>query len=104
MATTTTTARTNYGSLRGVAEDEVVIFRGIPYARPPVGHLRFAPPQPPDDWTGTRDATVFGPRAARQDKTRSYRRESFCQSQCGFASRPNAHAGNEMYLLTSTRE
>jgi para-nitrobenzyl esterase len=63
MATITTTARTSYGSLRGVAEDDIVIFRGIPYARPPVGHLRFAPPQPPDSWTGTREATIFGPRA-----------------------------------------
>jgi para-nitrobenzyl esterase len=63
MATTTTTARTSYGSLRGVAEDDVVNFRGIPYARPPVGLLRFAPPQPPVSWTNTRDATSFGPRA-----------------------------------------
>ncbi len=63
MAITTTTARTSYGNLRGVAEDDLVIFRGIPYAQPPVGHRRFAPPQPPDSWTGTRDATIFGPRA-----------------------------------------
>ena len=62
MATTTTTPRTSYGSLRGVAEDGLVIVRGIPYARPAVGHLRFAPPQLPDSWTGTRDATIFGPR------------------------------------------
>jgi para-nitrobenzyl esterase len=63
MATTTTTARTNYGNLRGVAENGVAIFRGIPYARPPVEQFRFAPPQPADGWTGTRDATIFGPRA-----------------------------------------
>jgi para-nitrobenzyl esterase len=63
MATTTTTAHTSYGSLRGVAENGVVIFRGIPYARPPVGDRRFGPPLPPGGWTGTRDATTFGPRA-----------------------------------------
>jgi para-nitrobenzyl esterase len=62
MATTTST-RTSYGSLRGVAEDGLVIFRGIPYARPPVGDLRFAAPQTPDAWTGVRDATAFGPPA-----------------------------------------
>ena len=62
MATSTST-RTNYGSLRGVTEDGLVIFRGIPYARPPVGDLRFAAPQPPDAWTGVRDATAFGPPA-----------------------------------------
>jgi para-nitrobenzyl esterase len=63
MATTTTTAHTSYGSLRGVAENGVVMFRGIPYARPPVGDRRFGPPLPPDGWTGTRDATSFGPQA-----------------------------------------
>ena len=62
MATTTST-RTSYGSLRGVTEDGLVIFRGIPYARPPVGDRRFAAPQPPDAWTGVRDATAFGPPA-----------------------------------------
>jgi para-nitrobenzyl esterase len=65
MGSSTTTARTSYGSLRGVTEDDVVVFRGIPYAWPPVGHLRFAPPQPPDGWTGTHDATIFGPRAVQ---------------------------------------
>lgn len=60
MATTTST-RTSYGSLRGVTEDGLVVFRGVPYARPPLGDLRFAPPQPPEAWTGVRDATVFGP-------------------------------------------
>jgi Carboxylesterase family len=43
MATTTTTARTSYGILRGVAEDDLVTFRGIPYASPPIGHRRFSP-------------------------------------------------------------
>ncbi|XP_047109112.1 esterase FE4-like [Schistocerca piceifrons] len=35
-------------------------FQGVPYARPPVGQLRFKPPQPPEPWTGTRDATKEG--------------------------------------------
>ena len=60
MPSTTLIAETTHGSLRGVAQDGLVIFRGIPYARPPVGPLRFAAPQPVDGWTGTRDATAFG--------------------------------------------
>jgi para-nitrobenzyl esterase len=36
-------------------------FLGVPYAKPPLGNLRFAPPQPPDPWTTTRDASAFGP-------------------------------------------
>jgi para-nitrobenzyl esterase len=60
MSTATTTARTGYGDLRGTIDRGVTVFRGVPYARPPVGPLRFVPPQPLDGWTGVRDATTFG--------------------------------------------
>eukprot|EP01012_Entosiphon_sulcatum_P012442 TRINITY_DN1779_c0_g1_i1.p1 TRINITY_DN1779_c0_g1~~TRINITY_DN1779_c0_g1_i1.p1 ORF type:complete len:532 (-),score=62.86 TRINITY_DN1779_c0_g1_i1:90-1685(-) len=49
------------GKLRGVARDESVYFRGIPYAAPPVGDLRWRPPQDPAPWSGTRDATDYSP-------------------------------------------
>ncbi|BEL09469.1 carboxylesterase family protein [Actinoplanes sichuanensis] len=39
------------------------MFRGIPYAEPPVGPLRFAAPRPVPGWTGVRDALTFGPAA-----------------------------------------
>lgn len=61
--TTTTTVTTAYGTLRGEAQGAVVAFRGIPYARPPLGPLRFAPPQRPDSWAGIREADTFGPTA-----------------------------------------
>ncbi|MBS5606769.1 MAG: carboxylesterase family protein, partial [Enterocloster asparagiformis] len=38
---------TKYGNLQGERRGGISTFRGIPYARPPVGELRFAPPQPP---------------------------------------------------------
>jgi para-nitrobenzyl esterase len=54
-------AATATGTVRGRWEDGVAIFRGIPFARPPVGGLRFAAPCPPEPWDGIRDAYAFGP-------------------------------------------
>lgn len=48
------------GQLQGVREDGVVRFLGIPYAAPPVGALRWRPPQPVTPWPGVRDATRVG--------------------------------------------
>jgi len=46
----------------GAKENEAVsVFRGLPYAAPPVGDLRWKPPQPPAPWPGVREATSFGP-------------------------------------------
>ncbi|WP_416972994.1 carboxylesterase/lipase family protein [Streptomyces sp. 4F14] len=55
--------RTTSGPVRGRTESGLAVFRGIPYARPPLGELRFQAPRPPLPWTGTRDAASFGPPA-----------------------------------------
>lgn len=55
------TAETELGCLHGVQHDGVVQFRGVPYARPPLGELRFRPPSPQEPWPGRLDATVHGP-------------------------------------------
>lgn len=56
------------GVLKGVvsADGEIRAFKGIPYAAPPVGDLRWQSPQPVMPWTGVRDATDFGPRAMQR--------------------------------------
>jgi len=48
------------GELQGAVADGVVSFKGIPFAAPPVGELRWRPPQPVAKWTDVRQATDFG--------------------------------------------
>ncbi|MXW52427.1 MAG: carboxylesterase family protein [Gammaproteobacteria bacterium] len=55
------TVETNAGKVRGQLEDESVrVFKGIPFAAPPVGDLRWSEPRPAESWNGVRDATEFG--------------------------------------------
>ena len=49
------------GLIRGISEDDVKQYHGIPYAAPPVGDLRWAPPAPVIPWEGVRDASEPGP-------------------------------------------
>lgn len=58
------TVRTASGVVAGKtsADSKVRIFEGIPYAAPPVGELRWKPAQPAAPWSGTLQATHFGPR------------------------------------------
>lgn len=65
-------AHTPSGRVLGVRQpagdgSEVAVFRGIPYAEPPVGPLRFAAPRPRAPWAGTLDGTTFGPTPLRGD-------------------------------------
>ena len=60
-ATTTTTA----GDVRGREMPGGILFAGIPFAQPPVGALRLRPPQPPEAWTGVREADTFPPAPAQ---------------------------------------
>ncbi|WP_328842764.1 carboxylesterase/lipase family protein [Streptomyces sp. NBC_00258] len=51
---------TTAGKVRGQAGEGVQAFKGIPYAAPPTGALRFGRPQAAQSWSGVRDATKFG--------------------------------------------
>ncbi len=54
---------TVYGTLRGVDDSAVTgtyAWKGVPFAKPPVGELRWQPPAAPAAWSGERDATRFG--------------------------------------------
>ncbi len=56
----TTQVLIHSGALTGSRHNEVVSFKGIPYAAPPVGALRWRPPQAVHSWSGVRSAIDFG--------------------------------------------
>lgn len=63
---TSAVVKTKSGAVAGKIENlpfgrSVFEYLGIPYAQPPVGELRFAPPKPAEPWSGIKDATEYGP-------------------------------------------
>jgi para-nitrobenzyl esterase len=75
------------GAVRGVAVTHGYEFLGLPYAAPPIGALRWQPPQLPDSWKGVRDATAYAP--------------SCPQPPSGFAG-PGPFSENCLYLNVFT--
>jgi para-nitrobenzyl esterase len=61
--------RIQSGLVRGASEDGLVVFRGIPFAAPPAGHLRWRAPRPPAAWSGVLDATAFKPACMQKGPT-----------------------------------
>ena len=63
-------ARIESGGLTGQwnREGDVCAFKGVPYARPPLGILRWCPPQPVQHWSGSRPALKFGPRCVQPNR------------------------------------
>jgi para-nitrobenzyl esterase len=86
MDMTEPVVRTAAGLVRGRVDQAgsgVASFLGIPFARPPVGDLRFLAPHPPVPWDGVRDAVAFGPPPP--------------QSALGFTEPPAAEPGRDPY-------
>ncbi|PTR30547.1 para-nitrobenzyl esterase [Rhodococcus sp. OK519] len=57
------------GTVRGRRLPDLLSWRGIPYAAPPIGRLRLRAPEPVTPWTGIRDAVEFGPPAPQQRRS-----------------------------------
>ncbi len=56
-----TLVETKAGKVEGSFENSVYVFKGVPYAAPPINELRWLPPQPIKPWQGVRAAKSFGP-------------------------------------------
>jgi len=68
MASTVVQVETRLGSVRGLVEDHgIIAFKGLRYAAPPTGHLRFRPPQPLQPWQTPVDAFAFADAAIQSD-------------------------------------
>ncbi len=57
------TVTTRYGKLAGEEQNGLCVFKGVPFAAPPIGPRRWLPPEQPAPWSGVRDARRFGPAA-----------------------------------------
>jgi para-nitrobenzyl esterase len=53
--------KTDAGLVQGISSDGLTVYRGVPFAAPPVGPLRWREPQPVAPWTGVRPTTAFAP-------------------------------------------
>lgn len=60
--------QTKYGKMEGVRMDDVIIYKGIPYAKAPTGDLRWKAPQEPEPWEGVFHADTFGNRALQRPR------------------------------------
>lgn len=59
---------TKYGLVEGVRQGEIVLYKGIPYAKPPVGDLRWKAPQPPEPWKGVFHADHYTGRSIQRPR------------------------------------
>ena len=65
VAQTPDPARVEGGLIQGTMEEGLTVYRGIPFAAPPVGDLRWRAPEPAAKWDGVRQAASFGPRCVQ---------------------------------------
>ena len=67
MASNSIVVEAPAGMLGGIEDGGLRVFKGVPYASPPVGDARWKPPAPMLAWKGVRQATAFGPPCTQPD-------------------------------------
>ena len=69
-------AQTDAGAVSGASDNGVNVFKGVPFAQPPVGSLRWRPAQAPKPWSGVLEATKFGPACLQKTKLTAAEKEA----------------------------
>lgn len=69
------------GMLAGTIDGGISVFKNIPFAAPPVGDLRWRAPQPAPNWSGTRDASKFGPICMQAPRPKGRAYEKLAESE-----------------------
>jgi para-nitrobenzyl esterase len=95
------TVITRAGKMRGRLVDGINEFKGIPYGAPTGAANRFMPPQPPQPWTGVRDAIEFGHYAPQSNRPRGEKQRQFFKVLG--ATKPNDASEDCLYLNVWTR-
>lgn len=73
---------TRYGRIRGVQKDNYTVYKGVPFAKPPVGELRWRAPQPLDPWKGVLEADHFPAKAIQGEQNEGfYGKEFYCMDE-----------------------
>lgn len=83
--------QTPLGELRGTLDGSVRVFRGVPFAQPPIGPLRFRAPRPASAWGAVRDATRFASAAMQPDATDVPQSEDCLYLNIWAPSQPGPH-------------
>jgi len=83
-----TIVATQSGEVQGIIEGNLIAFRGIPYAAPPTGDLRWKPPTAPAKWQGIRSAATFGNKCPQLDANDNPVGDEDCLSLNVFISNP----------------
>ena len=96
---TATFVCTQSGQVQGAIEGNFRAFRGIPFAAPPVGNLRWRPPAPPASWQGTRSFTTFGNVCPQTDFNGGVRGEEDCLTLNVYGSNPPANSKQPVMMF-----
>lgn len=97
--------KTENGLVRGIpaADPRIISYKGIPFAAPPVGELRWCAPKPAEDWTGIRDCVEFAPISMQSipglDETNILRRqEHYPQNISGIRTMNSMCSGELLWM------